>query len=357
MKLKIALVEDEDRTGLATLIRGLGGGEDFDVVPLSPPSDLDVIKLLNDQVDLFLVDYELDTVQPNGSLAPYRGLTFAARLREIWPAYPISLFTRSDLPAWTAARRTATAGASFDDIIYKDTGLQGDRQGTHAKLISLARGYRTLRESETRTLSALLDLLETDQTGQNCARQAQPPPDGWQEFEAAHWIRSTLLHYPGVLYNDAHAATALGISVDSFKEDAVQYTLEAAAYQGPFFEEQRRWWRHSLFDIATRICAASDGELGVREAFPRAAGEKLGVILEPSKDDYSGISPADTVCYLLGVPVRIETSLPYQPDSRPPTMEEARISFRAIRETNDVQETYIDLANRAKVDEIRALSG
>ena len=356
MTFKIALVEDEGRADLAALIEGLGGRQDFDVVALPPPNNLDLDELLEDHPDLFLVDYELDTVQADGSLAPYRGLTLAARLREIRPAYPISLLTRSDLPAWTAAQRTATTGASFDEILYKDTGLQGDPQSTHAMLISLARGYRTLRESSSRIVSALLDLLETDKVGRDRALEALPPPDGWKEFEAAHWIRSILLHYPGVLYNDTHAATALGISVDSFWQDPVQHALEVAAYQGPFCEEHRRWWRHSLFNIANRICAVSDGELGVREAFSLAAGDQLGVVLEPSKDDYSEISPADTVCYLLGVPVRIETSLPYQPDSRPATMEEARISFRAIRETNDVQEAYIDLANRSRIDEIRALS-
>ena len=75
--------------------------------------------------DLFLVDYELDTRSTGLTLSRLiRGMTFAARLREERPAYPIALLTSSDLPAWTAVQRTARVGATFDDILYKDTGLE-----------------------------------------------------------------------------------------------------------------------------------------------------------------------------------------------------------------------------------------
>lgn len=353
MTFKAVLVEDADRTHLPRRIQELGDG-DFEVIALPPPPDLDLTELLDADADLFLVDYELDTKQPDGSVAPYLGMTFAARLREVRPAYPIVLLTRSDLPSWTAAQRTARTGGSFDDIVYKDTGIESDPRATHSTLASLARGYQTLRESSGRTVDALLDLLGTDQGGREAAQEALPPPDGWREFEAAHWIRSVLIHFPGVLYDEAHAATALGISVDSFRQELVQSTLRPAEYQGPFSEEDQRWWRHSLFDIANRLCAATERASGVREGFSLAAVEALGLELTPSEDDETGASPADTVCYLLGVPVRVETSLPYKPDARPPVMEEARISFRAVRESNDVDETYIDVANRAQLDEIRS---
>ena len=353
MTIKVVLVDDADRTHLPRRIQELGDGE-FDVIPLPPPPDLDLTVLLSADADLFLVDYELDTRQPDGSVAPYLGMTFAARLREVRPAYPIVLLTRSDLPAWTTAQRTARASGSFDDIVYKDTGIESDPRATHAKLTSMARGYRTLRGGNGRTVEVLLGLLGTDEAGREAAQEGLPPSDGWREFEAAHWIRSVLIRYPGVLYDEAHAATALGISVDSFRHELVRSKLRPAEYQGPFAEEQQRWWRHSLFDIANRLCAATELASGVREGFRVAAVEALGLELAPSEDDETGVSPADTVCYLLGVPVRVETSLPYQPDARPPVMEEARISFRAIRESNDVDETYMDLASRAQLDEIRS---
>ena len=352
MTFKLVLVEDVDRDHLTDLLQELGGG-DFEVDALPPPADLDLDALFAVDGDLFLVDYELDTLQSDGSVAPYRGMTFAARLREAQPAYPIALLTSSDLPAWTAAQRIARVGATFDDILYKDTGLDADPVTTHAKLISLARGYQTLRNSTGRSVSSLLELLRTDQAGRENTLGALPPGDDWKEFEAAHWIRSVLLRYPGVVYDDAHAATALGISLGSFKQTAIQDMLQPAAYGGPFSEEQQRWWRHTLFDIANSLLATTERGLGLREGFRLAASEELGVGLDPSVDAETGIAPADTVCYLLQIPVRIETSLPYQPDARPAVMEKARISFKAIRERNDIEEMYVDAASRDRVEEIR----
>ena len=118
---------------------------------------------------------------------------------------------------------------------------------------------------------------------------ALPPEDGWKEFEVAHWIRSVLLRYPGVVYDEAHAATALGISLNSFRQEEVQAILRPAAYQGPFSEEQQRWWRHTLFDIANRLCAATERGLGLREGFRLAVSEELGRELEPSADAETGI--------------------------------------------------------------------
>lgn len=358
MTIKIVLVDDTDRKELPRRIQEFGEGK-FEVTPLPPPPDLDLTELLSAGADLFLVDYELDTKQEDGLFAPYRGMTFTARLREVHSSYPIVLLTSSNLPAWTAAQRTVETGGSFDDIVYKDKdlGIESDPCATLAKLTALAHGYRQLRECNEDTVDALLQLLGTDKAGQREAQEALPPSKGWKGFEAAHWIRSVLLRYPGVLYDEAHAATALGISVDSFRKGAVQDVLGPAKYQGPFSEEQQRWWRHSLFNIANRLCAATERTSGVRDGFRLAAGEKLDLELTVSADDETGVSPADTVCHLLGVPVRVETSLSYQPDARPPIMEEARISFRAIRESNDVDETYINQANRALFNEIRSATG
>ncbi|MCY4370950.1 MAG: hypothetical protein OXF41_16380 [bacterium] len=355
MTLRVVLVDDAetDRKHLPRRIQDLSDDE-IEVFALPPPPDLDLEEVLSANADLFLVDYELDTRQVSGSVAPYMGMTFAARLREVRPAYPIVLLTRSNLPAWTAAQRTARAGSTFDDIMYKDTGLDADPLATYAKLVSLARGYQRLRKSSGRSLPALLGLLQTDDVGWEKAEEALPPPDDWREFEAAHWIRSVLLRYPGVLYTTAHAATAVGVSLDDFKREQVLDLLRDAEYRGPFCEEGPYWWRHKLFDIAYRLSGTSNSELGLRERFRLASANMLGFELAPSKDVETGAVPADTVCYLLEVPVRIETSLPYQPDSRPPVMESARISFKAVRESNDVEEMHVEAASRTRLDELRA---
>ena len=353
MTFQLVLIEDDDRRALAARLENLDSVA-FKVESLPPPKDLNHIgSVLSFNPDLLLIDYELDSVQPDSSIANYRGTTLAARVREERPNLPIVLLTRSNLGAWLEAQRTVEAGSAFDEILYKEEGLRDCREVSRTKLISLARGYKTLRESEEHTLDDLLDVLKTDEKGRDRAREAQPPSVHWAVFEAANWIRCVLLRYPGVLYSDAHAATTLGVSIRDFQNGAMQQLMRNAEYQGPFCEEVQRWWRHTLFDEANRLSSHMNDAVGFREGFRLAASEKLGLELEAAQDIETDIAPADTVCYFLEVPVRIETSLPYLPDARPPIMEPARISFRAIRERNDVEEMYIDAASRPRFENIR----
>ena len=351
MQARIVLIDDSrtDRARLSDKINSLG---DLDVVALRPPSDLDLSGIADVSADLFLIDYELDTHQPDDSFANYQGTTLAARLREKMPEYPIVLLTRPDLQAWSSAQRIARFGGSFDSILYKED-IEDHPDKTLNRLSSLAEGYRALRECKERSGDSLLDLLKTDELGQENALQATPPSDDWAAVEAASWIRSVLLHYPGVLYDAKHAATALGISFVSFEQPLVLDLLRGAKYQGPFAQERCRWWRHGLFGIAASLCEGSDRILDPVEGFRAVASCALDLQLEPSRDEETGIAPADTVCYILKVPVRIEKSLPYKPDARPPTMDEARISFKAIRESNCVYEHYLDLVNRILLEEIQ----
>ena len=101
MTFRVVLIEDEDRDSLRHTIQELGGG-DFEVVAFPPPSDLDLTQVLDADGDLYMVDYELDTRQPDDSIANYRGTTLTARLRELISEYPIILLTRSELPSWTS---------------------------------------------------------------------------------------------------------------------------------------------------------------------------------------------------------------------------------------------------------------
>ena len=123
--IRIVLFEDKDRERLKRAIEGFGG-DDFEVTTFLPPTDLALTAALDVEADLFLVDYELDTVQPDESIANYRGTTLAARLRERKPEFPIVLLTSKDLPAWTMGRRVVEASNIFDDIVYKDQEFRHD---------------------------------------------------------------------------------------------------------------------------------------------------------------------------------------------------------------------------------------
>ena len=351
MKFQIVLFEDEPegRESLCRSIQGLGDGI-LGVDAFPPPSDLDPSNIPGRGADLYLIDYELDTAQDGGAIANYRGTTLAAYLRELRPEHPIVLLTRSDLPVWASNQRTVQVSSAFDSVLFKDKHLRTSREIAYGRLISLASGYRQLRESPSRSVSALLDLLNTDDKGKEQARESIPPDNDWQAVEAAKWIRTILIRFPGVLYSPVHAATALGISLDSFNQPQIQELFEPAKYRGLFHLEEQRWWRHALFDVAIQSTGV---EQGFYESFHSFTSEYLGVEIDPSMDEQTGVSPADTVCFFLDVPIRIENSLPYRPDARPSIMDEARISFKAIRERNDIDENHLNAAHREIMKKIQ----
>lgn len=350
------LFDHQDGDSLSSQLTDLSTSS-YEVVAVPPPGDLSCLTGLLDEASdhpgLYLVDYELDTVEADGSIAGYRGTTLAARLRELYTDFPIVLLTRSTSSTWTAARRAVEAGSVFDATLYRDTDLRTNPESTTATLISLADGFKVLRDAPTRTTTCLLDLLEADERGQAEAQRTLPPTDGWVAAEAAHWVRGVLLRYPGVLYDAAHASVALGITRDSLNRRDVLSLLEPAEYQGLFSSETRHWWRHRLFEITYELSSTIVGEASGRDAFRLAASKTLGDELEPSVDDETGMA-ADTVCYILDIPTRIESSLRYRPDSRPPAMDQARVSFKAIRESIDVKELYLDESSRCLLGEIRS---
>ena len=350
MTFRIVLIEDEDLESRRTSIQELNNWEVF---AFRPPSNLDITQIIDAHADLFLVDYELDIRQDDDSIANYRGTTLAARIREDRSDVPIVLLTRSNLSLWISEQRTVEAGGTFDCILYKEEHLRDAPAATSTQLASLIHGYKVLRDSTDRSVSGLLALLNTDAIGRENALKALPPNDNWRAAEAARWMRSVLLNYPGVLYDQSHAATALGISTNSFNNDSVLELLERARYSGPFWQEKPLWWHHTLLDIANAFSITTDKTLGLRQGFITAVSKIVGSDLEPSKDTELATGLADTVCYLLNIPVRIEASLPYRPDARPPVMDEARISFKAIRETNDVDENHLDLADRILLEQIQ----
>jgi hypothetical protein len=75
--------------------------------------------------------------------------------------------------------------------------------------------------------------------------------------------------------------------------------------------------------------------------FASAWTKHSGSGLELSTCVHSQKQPAECVCYVLSKPVKREFSLPYWPDNRPVVMDEARVSFKAIRESNEFKEEYV----------------
>ena len=159
MTLQIVLIEDKDGERLKAAIQNLSDG-DFEVATFLPPANLDLADTFGVEADLYLVDYELDTLQPDNSIASYRGATLATRLRERNPESPIVLLTSMELPTWTIDRRVVEASNIFDDIVYKDRELRNDTLGVKDKLLSLGLGYRDLRLCGDRSVSGLVGIAQ-----------------------------------------------------------------------------------------------------------------------------------------------------------------------------------------------------
>lgn len=356
MTYRLLLYEDQDIVSLKTKFADLGHST-FELEACPPPIDLnsleDTYDHSDENVDLFLVDYELDTEQVGQGIANYRGTTLATRLREMLPDIPIVLLTRSELPSWTAHKRVVKEGNTFDEILYKDSDLADRPDVTASKLLSLASGFRKLREVTGRTIVDLFDLLHVDEGGHQILMQSLPPGDNWEAVETARWVRGILFGYPGILYDSDFAAVALGVSTETFLQTDIQELLQPAKYQGIFSKEVDRWWKHRLYALAYGQGLERIGDNGLRDKFNQLAREQCGVDVKPAIDEETGLV-ADTVCFVERIPTRIESSLPYYPDTRPKPMDYARVSFKAIRESNYVDEIFLTEAGRDLLPEIRA---
>lgn len=322
------------------------------VVTKSPTDNpLEIQSSLRSKPDLCLLDYDLAKAQ-----IEYKGTMLARVLREGLPGVPLVLFTRKSL---VNAPQLDEFADVFDESIYKSD-LESRRKQTRSKIVSLAKGFRKLRRTKSKDWSSLLGLLKADEHDADLLLRAAPPisqgADGaeWTVSHAATWIRKTVLHYPGILYDDLHASAALGVSLKSFHKRGVQSLLKPARYKGLFSDQERRWWRGRLFFIAKQLGAEADLHGPVALTFAQAYQRVKRIKLSPSVCNTSRKSPADCLCFVLRTPVMREFSLPYYPDKRPSVMDEARVSFRAIRESNIVKEELFDQQHRAIVEELQA---
>lgn len=343
----------EDREADQELVRkALEGIEDVTVVSTLPPPDLDLARVLDNDAEIFLIDYELDTKQEGGPVANYKGPALAGALKVHRPEHPLILLTRRSLVAWTERRRTVQATALFDDELFKDD-LEKDPETFARRLKALAAGFAELRAQKGREPTDVWSLLGADEAVQSDLGETAPPQRGWAAAEIAGWVRGVLFEYPGVLYDSLSAGVLLGLDVDSFLDGHVQELVQSAAYSGVFRDVESRWWKHKLLDIAATTSAEQELEGPIGETFKQVI-EKLSDREFRQPECVVSGKPADWVCHVLHAPVRIEYSLPYHPDRRPSTMDEARVSFKAIRESNDVMDEYFDASSAAMLPEIRS---
>ena len=307
--------------------------------------------------DLILVDFELDIPGPEDDVViGLSGAPISTALRGEFPDVPIVLFTRPSV--FKIEQYPPKFLSSLDEIIYKSDVFKESGEGLNV-LYELALGFKKLRNVESKNWTDLLSLIKAPESDYNSLKLSNPPIASggeWSVSEAADWIRKILIKYPGILYGPIHAATFLGISLDEFLSDPIQEFFTKAKYSGVFAPPEGRWWKTKLQEIAESIMDEKEMDLLTYEGFPLAWERTKNMKIERSKCVFSGESPAEWVCYILKKPVKIKYSLSYKPDSRPSVMDEARVSFEAIRTSNDVNDDLFEPMGQEMLDKVRKMS-
>ena len=339
--IKIVYVDDEmdkNVTG-AKHYRAQLLSEEIECELISPPKWEELDKLFN-KFDLFLIDLELDRVQSGDKGINYRGTTLTAEIRARFPNYPIVLITRESI---LDKQQLAEHMQTYDELIFKSA-LDNKPNDTQQSLTSLANGFSAFRNITNKTWKSLIKHLEADDEEADFLREAAPPltKGEWIVVEAALWVRDVILKFPGILYDPIHAATRLGISLDSFRNNKVQETIKPAKYTGFFAPSEGRWWKGRLLRIAKELAIEEEVNGPINQVFTKAFHKRYDIKLSPAICVWDRTPIADWVCYILREPVKLKNSLRYYPGSRPSIMDGTRVSFRAIRESSAFEEELLD---------------
>lgn len=361
MNIKVAYIDDSSRD-----LQKYKAKFEFDeraksrfvIIPHNSPKTPDHYNQIGQtNPDLLLVDYDLSMPDENGQVIGISGVTLTTELRQKHPDIPIVLFTRKSVFKVQEYAGIKETLSSIDEILYKQDVFKKESSKLD-DLFELAVGFKKLRSLKNGQWKDLLKIMEAPQGDSDILNLCDPPvmpKQGWAVTAMAGWVRKVMLRYPGVLYDAVHAATFLGISEKAFLSEALQHIFKTAEYSGIFMPSEGRWWKSKLQSIATPIMKKMSKDLPLRSAFPAAWESIKKAPIERAKCVFSGESPAEWVCYMLKQPVMIKYSLSYRPDGRPTAMDEARVSYEAIRTSNEFNEQLLDPLGRDMVSEIRKL--
>jgi hypothetical protein len=333
-------IDDRVTQGIAEALRVPG---ELECELRRPPPD--VSSAAENLPDALLVDFDLSTRPSHaesGDYVSYFGSTLAAEVRIRHPACPIVLITKKE--RITGVSALIAERVDVDLVLFKDDIISNPALA-QSNIVDLIRGFKELTAVVGQGWEAVLTLMGANPDEARLLREAAPPvvEGQWNVPQVARWMRMVVIRFPGILYDELTAATRLGISREAFRQQHVQTFFREARYRGIFGSVQDRWWRDRLFVTAQAVAIRHDILRGtVSHAFSRAYAAESGHSLEPAICVYDGTPVADWVCYILQAPVKQANSVPYYPDRRPAVMDQARVSFKAIKESNAFDETLVD---------------
>ncbi|TFH46322.1 MAG: hypothetical protein E4G94_02675 [ANME-2 cluster archaeon] len=302
--------------------------------------------------DLILIDFDLSKPRDNVLLG-MSGTALSTILKETIPNIPMVLFTRKGV--FNVGKYSRQILTSLDGLFYKNEVFKTD-QNTLDDLYELAMGFKKLRDKPIKKWNDLLAALKAPKSAFDSLKLSNPPQflDNTSSLsDIFKWIQEVLLNYPGILYDSIHAATFLGLSENEFLKDETNKIFGKAKYSGIFLPTEDRWWKSELRSIAISKMIKKEKAMALHLGFPVALERIKKTPVELSKCVHSNEVSAEWVCYILNKPVKIKYTLLYRPDSRPNVMYEARVSFKAIRTSNEVNGELFDPLGKEMLKEIR----
>lgn len=352
MSFKILYIDDEINTNAPNdIAASLNQSDQLSCTLDFPPKHLSDV---SEDYDAYLLDLDLSSVSDEGHSVGYKGSALAAELRLRTQTSPIILLTRQtiiDSASWW--RQILENNIDVDAVIYKGD-LLSNPETYRSQIITLVEGYKRLSQIPSGSWRDVLDLLGADDDSRGKIKESNPPVNGnnWNVPHTARWIRQVLMKYPGVMFDALHASARLGIDIRDYQSREVMKYFSDALYQGPFADaENPHWWSTLLLKKGIQLVIEQDLSGSIHKVFGTAFSQVFGVQLQPSECVYDQSPNANYVCYLYQFPVQPSNSIPYYPDNRPSSMETARVSFKAIKESNDfdellVADTDLPLVNR-----------
>ncbi len=292
---------------------------------------------------LILVDYDLAKCKVR-----YSGKSVAGLLDDYWSDIPRILTTRKSI---AAENPEISFDIPFDALIFKKK-FRTKTDESVLLMVSLIRNFQAMTEFSVpkRKWSSFLDLLSAKNREIWEIQDCSPPVvqgDGsniseakWNPHTLTKWVRGTLFKYPGILLDSLHASSYLGIRENAFI--GIKTFFSKAAYEGVYADLGEYWWRGRLGEIALDLILSSGYVPDIATSFSKAFLDKEGIQLDPSICCTSQEPHADQVCYILKKPVKNRYSFIYRPDPRPKGMNQARVSFKAVRNSDKLRMDFLE---------------
>lgn len=350
---RVLYVDDEDDRRTRRTAERVRQSDRLKCERVDPPKieERELRAFFDRDTDLYLVDQDLS------GLRGYLGSGLAGHIRTERSDRPIVLISRSSV-----SHDRLRSADTFEELHVADEFIKkGHLNGkglsrVHALLEGLAAGYARLRQAPPGKID-LRTVIGADEDEFDAVREASPPISRGERtpFAVARWVRSTLLEYPGLVLPPLHAAVMLGLAPEAFAQEEVRARFAGAEYDGVFAPPDGRWWKGRLLRVATQICREAEESGSIRDALRRALAADGAPPLPAARCVWDGSEGADAVCAVLRAPVKVAHSLRYYPDARPSVMDPARVSFRAIRTSDDFDDGLLDSGGLRELKRIEKL--